>query len=287
MPVCRLCSHDLAKAMQHYSLIPKAVVYRIPILGVPFDPVTMSEALTIIGQYLDSDKLHLVVTPNPEICLLAVSDPAYTLLLHQADLSIADGFGILWAGRYLRGSRNIFRWFWTCYVTFWWTKRHSPFPERVTGTDLMREVCKKYSNRKVFLLGASEESNSRTAELLTAHFGTNVVGSFTGNPSEQMEEEIIARICNSGPDILFVAFGAPQQEQWIYRNRDMLKGVRVAIGIGGAFDFLSGTKSRAPFWVRRLGFEWLYRLCIEPSRWRRIASAFFVFPFRVLTYRQK
>jgi N-acetylglucosaminyldiphosphoundecaprenol N-acetyl-beta-D-mannosaminyltransferase len=71
--------------------------------------------------------------------------------------------------------------------------------------------------------------------------------------------------------MLFVAYGAPQQDKWIARNLDRL-GVPVAMGVGGAFDFLSGRAGRAPGWMRRLGLEWLHRLVRQPWRWRRMLA---------------
>jgi len=73
----------------------------------------------------------------------------------------------------------------------------------------------------------------------------------------------------SGADILFVAYGAPRQDVWIARNRDRLQ-VRVALGVGGSLDFAAGVVPRAPRWMRRLALEWLFRLLIQPWRWRRM-----------------
>jgi N-acetylglucosaminyldiphosphoundecaprenol N-acetyl-beta-D-mannosaminyltransferase len=255
---------------------------RVRILGVPFDKVVMKEALLRAGEMLRDGKQHMIVTPNPEICLLARKDKAYRLILENAELSIADGFGILWAARFLDGSRNIFRFVWT-YFTTAITRRVSPLPERVTGTDFMISFCKRANKKKVFLLGASDKVNARTREILESRFGSNVVGNFSGSPQEEEETEIVRLINESGAEVLFVAFGAPRQEKWIARNLGKMKQVRLAVGIGGAFDFIVGQRKRAPKWMRDFGLEWLYRVVIEPRRIGRILNAMVVFPLRVLT----
>ena len=75
-----------------------------------------------------------------------------------------------------------------------------------------------------------------------------------------------------GAALIFVAYGAPKQDKWIARNRDALPAVRVAIGVGGSLDFVTGRAVRAPRWMQRLGLEWLHRLIREPWRWRRMLA---------------
>ena len=95
-----------------------------------------------------------------------------------------------------------------------------------------------------------------------------VVGIYAGSPAGEEEDAITARINASGADILFVAYGAPAQDKWIARNLPRLD-VAVAMGVGGAFDFIAGVTQRAPRWAQRLGIEWLHRLFKEPWRWCR------------------
>jgi N-acetylglucosaminyldiphosphoundecaprenol N-acetyl-beta-D-mannosaminyltransferase len=219
------------------------------------------------------------VTPNPEICLRALKDHPFQNILRSADLSIPDGFGILWASRYLRGSRNFFRWIWTL-LTPGRTLRLSDFPERVTGTDVMNQFVRSFPQRKIFLLGASSDVNDRlTKKLLSAK--VRVVGNFSGDPSPKNDANLREKINASQAEVLFVAFGAPKQEAWIARNFSSLRTVRVAMGVGGAFDFLAESKKRAPRWMRSWGLEWLYRVFIEPSRLKRILHATIVFPWKV------
>ncbi len=111
--------------------------------------------------------------------------------------------------------------------------------------------------------------------------GLQIAGTYAGSPAPSEEDAIIERIRASQADILCVAYGAPAQELWIYRNLARLP-VALAMGVGGAFDFLAGHQVRAPRIMQRTGMEWLYRLYREPSRWRRILIAVPLFGTSVL-----
>ena len=90
-------------------------------------------------------------------------------------------------------------------------------------------------------------------------------------------------INKSGAELLFVAFGAPKQELWLARNTANLSRIKIAMGVGGAFDFIAGEKYRAPIWLRKIGMEWFFRLIQEPKRWKRIYNAVIKFPVVLLT----
>jgi N-acetylglucosaminyldiphosphoundecaprenol N-acetyl-beta-D-mannosaminyltransferase len=109
----------------------------------------------------------------------------------------------------------------------------------------------------------------RAAEVLVRRHPTlQVVDTYGGSPADAEAAEICARIKAARPDILFVAYGAPRQDLWIARHGRPL-GVPVMMGVGGSLDFLVGAQKRAPRWVRKINLEWLYRLVLQPSRWRR------------------
>jgi N-acetylglucosaminyldiphosphoundecaprenol N-acetyl-beta-D-mannosaminyltransferase len=171
------------------------------------------------------------------------------VLLNSADLSVADGVGLILAARWLG----------------------RPVPERVTGSDGIYRLSAHCARQgyKPFFLGAAPGVAQAVAEQLTTEYpGLQVAGTHSGSPRAEDEGAIAARVRDASPDILFVAYGVPAEEMWIARNRGLL-GVPVMIGVGGAFDFVAGITQRAPVWVRRLGLEWLYRLLREPWRWRR------------------
>jgi N-acetylglucosaminyldiphosphoundecaprenol N-acetyl-beta-D-mannosaminyltransferase len=155
---------------------------------------------------------------------------------------------------------------------------------RVYGPDLMQNICgisakKGYKN---YLFGSSNKVLEKLKDKLTKKYpGLIISGSYSpsyGELSQKESEAIIANINNSDSDVLWVGLGSPKQDLWMYRNRDKIN-VPVMLGVGAAFDFLSGTKPQAPVWMRNSGFEWFFRLITEPKRlWRRyiIDSSLFI-----------
>ena len=229
----------------------------VTILGVRIDNVNYDEALCLIEGSIESGVLslskggnpHQVVTVNPEFIVAARSDDDFRSILNASSLALPDGVGLLWAARFLG----------------------HPLRERVTGTDTVQRVAalaaqKDYS---LFLLGAGPGVAVATAARLCETYpGLRIVGTHAGSPALEEEDEIVRMIQRAKPDVLFVAYGAPEQDKWIHRNLERL-GVPVCMGVGGAFDFIAAVAKRAPLWLQRLGLEWLHRLCHQPWRWRR------------------
>jgi N-acetylglucosaminyldiphosphoundecaprenol N-acetyl-beta-D-mannosaminyltransferase len=224
----------------------------IDILGIKIDNLTGDEALVRIEQFIADGHPHLVTTVNPEFIVAAQTDTAFAQILNRADLNLPDGQGLLWAARLLGSSLK----------------------ERVTGVDTVVRLADLSAEKGygIYLLGAAEGVAETTAQLLRNRFpGLRVVGTYVGSPAPEEDEEIVQRIRHADPQLLFVAYGAPRQEEWISRNMSRLQ-VPVAMGVGGAFDFISGKTSRAPAWVQALGLEWLHRLAHQPWRWRRMVA---------------
>jgi N-acetylglucosaminyldiphosphoundecaprenol N-acetyl-beta-D-mannosaminyltransferase len=147
------------------------------------------------------------------------------------------------------------------------------FPERVATTDLYPAVAALAAKRGAtfYLLGGSEEANKRAAEnSIAASPGLNIVGRSHGYLSPEDEARVVADIAALKPDILWVGLGAPREQAFCLRHREALSGVGIVKTSGGLFDFLSGEKKRAPLAVQKAGFEWLFRLLLEPRRlsWR-------------------
>ncbi len=234
------------------------------ILGVRIDAISLSEARDQILQFLASTTQHHVMTPNPEMLVQAHRDTRIKDLLHATALNVPDGKGLLLAAK-LTGDL---------------------LPERVTGVDLLTALCRSSSAPTVFLLGAAPGvAEKAAATLMMNNPLLSIVGTWSGSPSEHEESAITARINASGASMLFVAYGSPSQDFWIRRNLTKMPCVRVAMGVGGAFDFLAGVRRRAPRIVRSLGLEWFWRLLQEPRRLGRILTAVIIFPFLVLTNR--
>ncbi|MDQ6675037.1 MAG: WecB/TagA/CpsF family glycosyltransferase [Chloroflexota bacterium] len=222
----------------------------VNVLGVRVDDVTYVEALAILTRAIRERVPHVVTTPNPEFVMLARRDGAFRAALGRAALNVPDGVGLLLAAR-LAGDR---------------------LREHVQGTDLVLKLATESARRgeRWFLLGSRGDVAERAARILARDFpGLQIAGATPGSPLAAADEPIRAAIRATGRvDVLLVAYGAPKQEFWLDRNLAAL-GIPVGIGVGGVFDYLSGAVPRAPDWVRRLHFEWCYRLITQPWRWRR------------------
>lgn len=236
---------------------------RVVVLGVPLDPVTRDEAVLFLRAAMASSSQCHVATPNNEMLVEAHKNAAFRAVLNRTALNLPDSTGLLWAVR-RTGQR---------------------LPERVTGVDTVTSLCAVLDEASpVFLLGAAPGIAEKAAHALQSQNPRlRIAGTFAGSPREEDADDIIARINRSGAKLLLVAYGAPAQDLWIAQHLPALFGVRVAIGIGGTFDFLAGTKKRAPAFLRRLGLEWLYRFIQEPSRYKRMWNAVVIFPWLVLT----
>jgi N-acetylglucosaminyldiphosphoundecaprenol N-acetyl-beta-D-mannosaminyltransferase len=217
--------------------------------GVPVDDVLMDEALQRIERMIADGGTHHIATANVDFLVHAAKDEEYRRMLCMCDLVVADGMPIVWASK-LFGI---------------------PLRERVTGSDLV-PLLVHLSARKgysIFLLGATAEVAERAVRQMEKSApGVRVVGRMSPPimPLDQIDSEaILAEIERAKPDILLVAFGSPKQEKWISRNRHRLN-VPVCIGIGATLDFMSGVVKRAPLWMQKSGFEWLYRMAVEPKR---------------------
>ena len=225
---------------------------RATILGVAIDPLDLDGVLAYVAGWLDSGAgLHHIVTVNPEFVIEARRNPEFAAALEDADLATADGIGIVLASRLLG----------------------EPIGPRVTGVALTEGIAAlRHPAARIYLLGAGLGIAAETADRLAERFpGVSIVGTYSGTPNDDGFAEIERRLAEAQPTILLVAFGHPRQDLWIARHRERLaeRGILVAAGVGGTFDYLSGRIPRAPSWVRRAGLEWLYRLARQPWRWRR------------------
>jgi len=199
-----------------------------------------------------SGKAHQVVTINPEFVIEAQRNNEFNKVLNNASLGLPDGMGIIWSARFLGQQMK----------------------ERVAGVDVVWAICKlaSESGLRVFFLGAAPGvAEIAASRLKSVYPRLEIAGNFSGSPKLEDEEEICSRIEEAKPDVLMVAFGAPQQDLWIARTASRLK-VPVAIGVGGAFDYIAGITKRAPRWLQRAGFEWLFRLIRQPWRWKRMTN---------------
>lgn len=224
----------------------------VEILGIPIHDMTMEGTLEAFKEMALSGTPHHVMTVNPEFVMIAQRDTAFRTVLCRASLRVADGMGILWASRILG----------------------RPIKERITGSDSIPRFASIAARHgiRIFLLGAAPGVAETTAAILTERNpGLIIAGTYSGSPRVEEEDEICQRIIQARPHVLLVAYGPPKQDFWIARTQERLK-IPLAIGVGGTFDFIAGRLKRAPVWMQRMGLEWLYRLMLEPKRWRRMLT---------------
>lgn len=189
-----------------------------------------------------------VTSANGEVLSLCARDGEARELFAAADLIHADGMPMVWASR------------WLC---------REALPERVATTDLFHDIARRAvpAGASFYMLGAAPDALAKaTANVSRLYPGLRLVGSRSGYFGEAEEPAVLAAIDACRPDILWVSMGAPREQRFAVRARDMLKHVGLIKTSGGLFDFLSGQKSRAPGWMQVGGLEWLYRLALEPRR---------------------
>lgn len=240
----------------------------ITILGVPIDRITRDEAGTITENLIkESNKsCKMIFAPNVEFIMYAQKDKEFAKILKQSSLSTPDSVGIMIGAKLQKKS----------------------FKERIPGQSYFRKII-ELSNEKgysIYLLGGKPGIAEITKENLKKLFpNVNIVGIHHGYFDKNEEKEVIKEINTLQPNVLFVALGAPKQEKWIYEHRNELK-VDVAAGQGGTYDYEAGRIKRAPVFIQKMGIEWLWRLCREPSRIKR-QLVLPVYLFKVLFAKDK
>lgn len=250
---------------------------KIHILGVGVDDISATGAVdAIIKMAKGKSKGKYVVTVNSEFVMLARKKPEFLRILNNADLAVADGQWLVWAKLIFGG------------------KEH----DRIAGVDLVEKLCEVCAKKAIgvgFLGGFGDVAERVKVRQIAQNPTLKVVLAEPGDPAMGFDLKLKKKLkVSSGVDILFVAYGMGQQEFWIDRVRNRLP-VGIYIGVGGAFDYLSMVKTRAPNFMRKAGFEWLWRLMMEPTRiWRmRVLVIFAIlvilqkFNFRPAGYKSK
>jgi N-acetylglucosaminyldiphosphoundecaprenol N-acetyl-beta-D-mannosaminyltransferase len=230
----------------------------------------------LCARYLDGEASAKIFTPNPEILLMARTDPLYRDVLNAADLALPDGTGVALI-QSMRTGRRVRRW-----------------PGVEIGGLLIRMSAAR--GISVAFVGGSDGITERAAErwrealpnAMIQVIGTRVQvdeNGLAGSPEE--EAKLTEAVAAASPTVVLVGLGAPKQERWIARHADAVPSARIMLGVGGAFDMWAGWRPRSPLLFHRLGVEWLWRLALEPRRLGRIVRATIVFPFRAMTDRPR
>lgn len=273
-----------------------------------------------VDQDSDPDTSGLICTTNPEFILAAQKDEEFKDIINNSFLSVPDGIGVLYAKHYLnnlKGDNKIFNilkgiWFGLSLPfknlmdenlgdTF-----SNTFGERIAGVDLAYDLCSLAEEKgySIFLLGGwpkdfwgkplenpGYDLAKKANEALLKRFpNLNIVGATSSFSSKKGDDQktvtyIKEKMVEKGVehiDMIFVCYGHGAQEKWIARNANKIP-VKLGIGLGGSFDYIAGVKNRAPYWVRKVNLEWLYRLVTQPWRLSRIFKSFLIFPFKVFS----
>lgn len=220
------------------------------VLGVRVDCLDSTSALKRIEELVEAGGAHLVATVNPEFVMRAQKDGEFARVLDQAALCLPDGTGVVWAAR----------------------RQGCDLVEPVTGVDLVGPIAAMCARRgfRLFLLGASPGVAAELAARLRDANPALEVATHAGSPDPRDDANTTRRIREQSAQVLLIAYGSPAQEMWFDRLKASL-GVSVGVGVGGAFDYLTGRVPRAPAWMRSAGLEWLGRLVRQPWRVRRMA----------------
>ncbi|MEI8143684.1 MAG: WecB/TagA/CpsF family glycosyltransferase [Candidatus Berkelbacteria bacterium] len=254
---------------------------RVKILNISIDAVTSEEVLAKLAGFVEDDNKHIISTVNTEFIINAQKDEKFREVLNEkSSLNLADSFGVIWASWFenlpkpksILGKITIcFTWLFSLIsIPLWPNLYKKVVPEKISGSDFIWTLSKfaAKNHLKAFLFGGGTTIAERTALKLQADIdGFRVVGVAEGHPLPDTAE-IIAAIKKTNADILYLAIGSPTQEKWLAENLEKT-GCKIGIGLGGTFDFISGTKKRAPLWMQKSGLEWFYRLTQEPSRIKR------------------
>lgn len=224
------------------------------LFGIDVFPSGEKEILEHILKYVKTGgNFFHIISLNPEIVMHAVHNEKMKEIVEKSDAQIIDGFGIVAASKML----------------------NLHFPSRISGVDLMERLLSISSEEslRVMLIGGKKNLANRIAHCYIDRTGNSFIKGMEGiqdikNPKKEEEEKIFSIVADFKPHIIFVAFGSPYQEMWLWKNRDKLKN-SVGMGVGGAFDFLGGDIPRAPRIVRQIGLEWFFRLLVQPWRGKR------------------
>ena len=243
--------------------LPSVILPSIHLLGIPFHGLTSDQVLERVTAFIQAGKKsHQICLGNAYTVSLSWKDTELRRILDRADLVLADGMSIVWGGRWIGVD----------------------LPCRIAGPDFSESLC-GYAEKmgyRVYFLGSTSDTLIKLKEVLLLKWpGLRIVGMQSPPMCDKLGPDDNNSIFNAlhaaKPDILFVGMSTPKQEKWIASNMQSFE-VPVCIGIGAAFDFISGRIPRAPLFFQKTGMEWLYRLYREPRRlWKRYLLGNFIF----------
>lgn len=259
------------------------MIHKVLVANLNISAITKSQFLSEVKSLLESKQQTFITTPNSEFLFAALRNKSLETLFNSADIALADGISIMWAERFLSTlfkSKN----YWVKVLEAWLgvvitgarilltpSYLYKNIPEKITGADVFFDLVKLAAeeNKTIFLVNDQLSSAPITAKLLQEKYQHLKI--FVSEKSSD-DLSLITEIHEAKPDMLFIAYGQPKQEQWINKHLKQLP-VTIAMGVGGTFDYAAGKKTSPPVWMRNIGLEWLFRLFTQPRRLPRIYQA--------------
>jgi N-acetylglucosaminyldiphosphoundecaprenol N-acetyl-beta-D-mannosaminyltransferase len=224
---------------------------KVNILNINVSAGDAESILNEAVQLVDNNKKFYICTVNAYLAVKANEDRELLKILNNAGIVIPDGMPLVWYSR-LSGK---------------------PIPERISGYEFFynfSNIANKNNYSYFFFGGTNDIVLAGIKNRLEKEFENIKVKGLVCPPimdtfPDEFDDYVISAINKCKPDILWVGLSAPKQEKWIYKNIDRLN-IRMAFGIGAAFNFYANIIKRAPLWMQKAGLEWLYRIFMEPKR---------------------
>lgn len=224
---------------------------KIDILGIPVADTTKSEFVDHVEDEMQRTKKPIcIVTANPEIIMLAKENKSYEEYLLHSNYVVADGIGVVIGSKMLG----------------------TPLKERIPGYELVHDflrTAKAEQNRFFFYGGKPGIAEQAAKRVKSLYPHINIVGIADGYGNDGSGDEVAEKAAVVNPDFIFVALGAPKQEEWIAKHQHQFTNT-VMMGVGGSLDVLSGNVKRAPNIFIKLNLEWFHRLITQPTRFKRM-----------------
>jgi len=278
-------------------------VNSVKILEVKLDSTSRERVLRQVLAKIIKKQRFYIVTPNPEIIVKAEKDSELKKILNSADISLPDGVGLLAADKFINLKTPENKLFKTVTLLFQGLTvgisivfRKSRLEENlklIKGRLMFLELIKFANKRgwKVFFLGGFSGAAKKTSDILRRNYKKikiessngpvlNEIGFPIDQEQEKVEKETVEKINQFKPQLLFIGFGAPKQEKWVYRWFKKLN-IGGAMVVGGTFDYISGEGKKIPGWIGKTGLEWFWRLITGSQNLGRITNAVIIFPLKV------
>ena len=240
--------------MGYFVMVKKNIIQ-----GINIHSIKKEQFISICNEYLKRKEKRVIGYINANCANIAREDEEYKRIMNNFDLVLPDGTGMFIANL----MKNVFPKFVNSNVTDIFS--------------LIFDMASKQNVTFYFIGGRPSTAAKAKTNAEKQYPGINILGYSDGYFNKEEERVLFEEINKCKPDVILVGMSVPKQEKWIFQNKDRINA-KILIGVGGLFDFVSGRIKRAPKWIRRLGFEWLYRFYQEPKRlWNRYMLGNFVF----------